>query len=122
MPVLLVAAGLSLRSATAIASDLSNLASEIPDELPTLSNIYGRRARQLTWRTVAVNTPGLPFEFSAPRFVPRGSPPLVFVFSGQGPQHIESAFLANAFFQTTISDERWNFSGAPAFQGVRRIP
>ncbi|KAJ7351379.1 polyketide synthase [Mycena albidolilacea] len=89
MPVLLIAAGLSPRSATTIVSDLSNLASEIPDELPTLSNIYGRRARQLTWRTAAVSMPGRPFEFSAPRFVPRGSPPLVFVFSGQGPQHIE---------------------------------
>ncbi|KAJ7811280.1 polyketide synthase [Mycena olivaceomarginata] len=105
MPVLLVAAGLSLRSATAIASDLSNLASEIPDELPTLSNIYGRRARQLTWRTVAVSTPGRPFEFSAPRFVPRGSTPLVFVFSGQGPQHIEMGrqlFKVYAAFRESI--------------------
>ncbi|KAJ7301903.1 hypothetical protein DFH08DRAFT_992112 [Mycena albidolilacea] len=89
LPVLIVGAGLSPHSATAIAGDLSGLASEIPNELPALSNIYGRRARQLTWRTAAVNTPEQPFEFPAPRLVPRGPPPLVFVFSGQGPQHIE---------------------------------
>ncbi|KAF7351064.1 Polyketide synthase [Mycena sanguinolenta] len=88
-PVLLMAAGLSPRSATTVAVDLANLASEIPDELPTLSNIFGRRARQLTWRTAAVSTVDRPFVFPAPRFVTRGAPPLVFVFSGQGPQHIE---------------------------------
>ncbi|KAF9016931.1 polyketide synthase [Hymenopellis radicata] len=89
MPVLLIAAGLSPRSATAVAADLSKLASEIPRELSVLSNIYGRRARQLTWRTAAVSSADHPFVFPAPRFVPRASPPLVFVFSGQGPQHIE---------------------------------
>ncbi|KAF9011622.1 FabD/lysophospholipase-like protein [Hymenopellis radicata] len=89
MPVLLVAAGLSPRSATTIATDLSKLASEIPDELPVLSTVYGRRARQLTWRTAAVSSSDRPFVFSAPRFVARTPPPLVFVFSGQGPQHIE---------------------------------
>ncbi|KAF8178693.1 polyketide synthase [Mycena galopus ATCC 62051] len=88
-PVLLMAAGLSPRSATAIATDLAKLASEIPEELPALSNIFGRRARQLTWRTAAISTGDRPFVFPAPRFVPRGAPPLVFVFSGQGPQHIE---------------------------------
>ncbi|KAJ7847083.1 acyl transferase domain-containing protein [Mycena olivaceomarginata] len=89
MPVLLVAAGLSPRSATAIAADLAKLAQEIPEELPVLSNIYGRRARQLTWRTAAISTADRSFVFPAPRFVSRGAPPLVFVFSGQGPQHIE---------------------------------
>ncbi|KAJ7191756.1 hypothetical protein B0H12DRAFT_1246247 [Mycena haematopus] len=88
-PVLLVAAGLSPRTATAVATDLSQLASEIPDELSILSTIYGRRARQLTWRTAAISTSGAPFVFPAPRFVPRGSPDIVFVFSGQGPQHVE---------------------------------
>ncbi|KAJ7885730.1 polyketide synthase [Mycena olivaceomarginata] len=89
MPVLLVAAGLSPRSATAIAADLAKLAQEIPEELPVLSNIYGRRARQLTWRTAAISTADRSFVFPAPRFVSRGAPLLVFVFSGQGPQHIE---------------------------------
>ncbi|KAJ7808958.1 polyketide synthase [Mycena olivaceomarginata] len=89
-PWLLVAAGLSPRSATAIAADLAKLAQEIPEELPVLSNIYGRRARQLTWRTAAISTADRSFVFPAPRFVSRGAPPLVFVFSGQGPQHIET--------------------------------
>ncbi|KAK7039778.1 polyketide synthase [Favolaschia claudopus] len=89
VPVLLVAAGLSPRTATAIAADLTKLTVDIPGELATLSNIYGRRARQLTWRTASVLTPGGSCEFSAPRFVPRGAPSLVYVFSGQGPQHIE---------------------------------
>ncbi|KAJ7153578.1 polyketide synthase [Mycena crocata] len=89
MPVLLVAAGLSPRSAGVVAADLSKLASDIPDEVSVLSSIYGRRARQLTWRAAAVSSPDRPFVFPAPRFVSRGQPPLVFVFSGQGPQHIE---------------------------------
>ncbi|KAK7044317.1 polyketide synthase [Favolaschia claudopus] len=89
LPVLLVAAGLSPRTATSIAADLTQLTVDLPDELATLSNIYGRRARQLTWRTACVLTPGSSCEFPAPRFVPRGAPSVVFVFSGQGPQHIE---------------------------------
>ncbi|KAK7044311.1 polyketide synthase [Favolaschia claudopus] len=89
LPVLLVAAGLSPRTATSIAADLTQLTVDLPDELATLSNIYGRRARQLTWRTASVFTPGGSCEFPAPRFVPRGAPSVVFVFSGQGPQHIE---------------------------------
>ncbi|KAF8149650.1 polyketide synthase [Mycena galopus ATCC 62051] len=88
-PVLLVAAGLSPRSATAIAADLAKLAADLPDELPALSNIFGRRARQLTWRTAAVSTSDRAFAFPPPRFVPRAASPLVFVFSGQGPQHIK---------------------------------
>ncbi|KAK6974313.1 polyketide synthase [Favolaschia claudopus] len=88
-PVLLVAAGLSPRTATAIVADLTKLTVDIPSELSPLSNIYGRRARQLTWRTASVLTPGGSCEFPAPRFVPRGAPSVVFVFSGQGPQHIE---------------------------------
>ncbi|KAJ7842961.1 polyketide synthase [Mycena olivaceomarginata] len=89
MPVLLVAAGLSPRTATAVAVDVSQLASEIPDEISVLSTIYGRRARQLTWRAAAIGTVDTPFVFPPPSLVPRASPPLVFVFSGQGPQHIE---------------------------------
>jgi acyl transferase domain-containing protein len=90
MPVLLVAAGLSPRSATTVAADLAKLALEVPDELSVLSTIYGRRARQMTWRAAAIGTSDRPFVFPTPRFVPRTTPPLVFVFSGQGPQHIES--------------------------------
>ncbi|KAK7039743.1 polyketide synthase [Favolaschia claudopus] len=89
LPVLLVAAGLSPRTATSIAADLTKLTIDLPDKLATLSNIYGRRARQLTWRTASVLTPDGSCEFPAPRFVPRGAPSVVFVFSGQGPQHIE---------------------------------
>jgi acyl transferase domain-containing protein len=90
IPVLLFAAGLSPRSATTVAADLAKLALEIPEELPILSTIYGRRARQMTWRAAAISIPDRPFVFPAPRFVPRTTPPLIFVFSGQGPQHIES--------------------------------
>ncbi|KAK7039784.1 polyketide synthase [Favolaschia claudopus] len=78
IPVLLVAAGLSPRTATSIAADLTKLMVDLPDELATLSNIYGRRARQLTWRTASVLTPGGSCEFPAPRFVPRGAPSVVF--------------------------------------------
>ncbi|KAF8195303.1 hypothetical protein K438DRAFT_802881 [Mycena galopus ATCC 62051] len=105
MPVLLVGAGLSPRTATAVGADLSQLASEIPNEIAILSTIYGRRARQLTWRAAAISTCDTPFVFPAPRFVPRGAPALVFVFSGQGPQHIEMGrqlFKTYAVFRESI--------------------
>lgn len=89
-PVLLVAGGLSPRSATAIAEDFGNLRVD-PQELPVLSNIYGRRSRQMTWRTFSILSPeGIPKPFAEPRSSPRVKPPVVFVFSGQGPQHFQS--------------------------------
>ncbi|KAJ6515504.1 putative polyketide synthase [Mycena sanguinolenta] len=84
-PVLLVAGGLSPQSASAIAASLA--ASE-PADLTLLSTIYGRRSRQLTWRTFATWVPGQGMiKFPSPVLSPKAKAPIVFVFSGQGPQH-----------------------------------
>ncbi|KAF4618329.1 hypothetical protein D9613_011586 [Agrocybe pediades] len=90
-PFLLIAGGLSPRTASQVASDLHHLVAANPDRISSLSSVYGRRSRQMTWRSYAIWSSGAEkLEFSEPVIVqPRLKPPIVFVFSGQGPQHIE---------------------------------
>ncbi|KAF8213913.1 hypothetical protein K438DRAFT_1902128 [Mycena galopus ATCC 62051] len=84
-PMLLVAGGLSSQTASAIAA---TIAVSDPNDLAALSTIHGRRSRQLTWRTFATWVPGQEkIEFPAPVLSPKVKAPIVFVFSGQGPQH-----------------------------------
>ncbi|KAJ7877965.1 acyl transferase domain-containing protein [Mycena olivaceomarginata] len=89
-PVLLMAAGLSLRSTSAVAEQLEKLL-EIapPSEYFVASTILGKRAKQMNWRSWAISVPGpgATIQFSAPQHSLREVNPLVFVFSGQGPQH-----------------------------------
>lgn len=93
-PILVLAGGLSPRSALQVAVDLDILARAGKHDLRTIASIYGRRARQMTWRAHTIWKPGMSkLEFPQPRLVPRSKPPLVFVFSGQGPQHIASMFI-----------------------------
>ncbi|KZT01344.1 ketoacyl-synt-domain-containing protein [Laetiporus sulphureus 93-53] len=91
-PVLLLAGGLSPRSSNAVADGLWESAIMYSDKWDALSYIYGRRVRQMTWRTYTIARPGHQqpsvARFSAPVLTPRNKPPLVFLFSGQGPQHI----------------------------------
>lgn len=87
IPVLLIASGLTPRSASAVAEELHNL--EYLDALRVERN-YGRRARSLTWRSFAVKAIDRKSTFSEPIIIPKTAPPLVFVFSGQGPQHYDS--------------------------------
>ncbi len=96
LPVLLVAAGLSPRSATSTQEDLAKKAKAVDAaKLPMLSTIMGRRGRQMTWRSTAVMLPGVDSKvsFTNPVLTSRARPPLVFAFSGQGPQHIASKLL-----------------------------
>ncbi|KAF8161949.1 hypothetical protein K438DRAFT_2070439 [Mycena galopus ATCC 62051] len=90
-PVLLIAGGLSPQSTEANRDALIAFISDTPAPLlPTISTTYGRRARQMTWRSASVcsgNTEGI--SFSPPRLTPRNKQPLVLVFSGQGPQHFQ---------------------------------
>ncbi|KAK0200866.1 putative polyketide synthase [Desarmillaria ectypa] len=88
---LLVTGGLSPRSASANADSLSALIKEYPSQARAISTIYGRQARQMTWRTYGIHNPeDSALSFSPPALYPRQSSrsPIVFVFSGQGPQHI----------------------------------
>ncbi len=113
-PILLLAAGLSPRSATAVNDSLTQIALKGDAvQLPILSAIMGRRARQMTWRSAAVFCPG---EDEKPKFstavaVPRKRSPIVFVFSGQGPQHIASKLFS--LCPIFVDLPTW-FSGTPA--------
>jgi len=85
-----MAGALSPRSTATISDFILELISERPDLSSHISTIYGRRARQMPWRSFAVVTPGHTnkVKFTTPVLVPRNKPPVVFVFAGQGPQHI----------------------------------
>ncbi|KAJ7675951.1 polyketide synthase [Mycena polygramma] len=90
IPILFIASGLSARSAAAVGETLEGIMLDAPRTLSALSNIYGRRARQMSWRSAAVYDPNqIPVRFPPPRFSPRQKRPIVFVFSGQGPQYFE---------------------------------
>ncbi|KAJ7637908.1 putative polyketide synthase [Mycena polygramma] len=90
IPILFIASGLSARSAAAVGETLESIMLDAPPTLSALSNIYGRRARQMSWRSTAVYVPNqVPVRFPTPRFSPRQKRPIVFVFSGQGPQYFE---------------------------------
>ncbi|KAF7348038.1 putative polyketide synthase [Mycena sanguinolenta] len=88
-PVLLMAAGLSPRSASAIADHILNIfESAPPSEYALTSTILGRRSKQMNWRSYAVTAPGSSqIQFSTPKYSGRDVNPLIFVFSGQGPQN-----------------------------------
>ncbi|TBU55410.1 polyketide synthase [Dichomitus squalens] len=86
-PSLLVAGGLSPRSAVAVGESLLNVWGS--ENLAGLSKVYGRRARSMTWRSFAVAGSGKAPKFNEPVIVPKYKSPIVFVFSGQGTQHFQ---------------------------------
>ncbi|KAJ3839953.1 putative polyketide synthase [Lentinula raphanica] len=86
-PALLLAGALSDSSTSAVAKELVNLADGNKD-IAALALSFGRRSMQMNWRSFAVTLPGATPSFSSPRFIPRNRPALVWVCSGQGPQHI----------------------------------
>lgn len=90
--VLLVSGGLSPRTASSVSEDLRTLADEGPSDLRVISAAYGRNSRSMTWRSYAVVSvdSSRTIQFSAPSLAPRVKPPIVYVFSGQGPQHFHS--------------------------------
>ncbi|KAK1220914.1 Mycolipanoate synthase [Marasmius sp. AFHP31] len=89
-PALFVVGGLSPRTTSSVADSAAALLREHPDAAPNLSVAYGRRSRQMTWRSFAVIDPTnmSKIRFSQPVLTTRTRPPVGFVFSGQGPQHI----------------------------------
>jgi acyl transferase domain-containing protein len=122
-PVLLVAAGLSPRSTAAVAEDITKLLKTDLENAVDYSVIYGRRARQMTWRSFGVKNAGQDtISFSTPSLGPRSKPPIAFLFSGQGPQHINSMwshpFASHPFLMT------WHLvcSGSPALRDISCLP
>ncbi|KAF8166302.1 acyl transferase domain-containing protein [Mycena galopus ATCC 62051] len=88
LPVLVMAGGLSPRSVSTIAEQISGIFENAPHcEYAATSTILGRRSKQMNWRSYGVLTAGSSIQFSSPQYSGRDSSPLVFVFSGQGPQH-----------------------------------
>ncbi|EIN05362.1 polyketide synthase [Punctularia strigosozonata HHB-11173 SS5] len=85
---LLVVGGLSPRSTADIINTICD--KDIHQtEVPSLALAYGRRARSMTWRSFAVVDAGKDIRFSDPALATKTKHPIVFVFSGQGPQHID---------------------------------
>lgn len=87
-PALLVAAGLSPRSAAALGDSLKDLGGDANPQ--AVARALGRRARSMTWRSYAVQKNGKVSRFSEPLLVPKAIGPIIYVFSGQGPQHWNS--------------------------------
>lgn len=89
-PCLLIAGGLSPRSASAIGESL--LEKLVEGDCKGLSRVMGRRARSMTWRCYAVVDVDAknPVQFSDAVLVQKQRVPIVFVFSGQGPQYYQS--------------------------------
>ncbi|KAH9933653.1 ketoacyl-synt-domain-containing protein [Epithele typhae] len=94
VPVLLVAGGLSPRSAAAVVESIASAAESTSFDATALARAYGRRARSMTWRACAL-AGGVGAKqvsaanFTKPALVPKTRPPIVFVFSGQGTQHFQ---------------------------------
>jgi len=99
-PVLFIVGGLSPRAAQEISASLIDTLSK--DSSPhALSQAvkHARRARQMLWRSHFLFTPGsaeLPAN-PEPVLAPKDSTPVVFVFTGQGPQHMR---MGKALFST----------------------
>ncbi|KAL0569047.1 Mycolipanoate synthase [Marasmius crinis-equi] len=84
---LLIGGGLSLRSATAVCESLQERERSV--DVAALARTYGRRSRSMTWKSYTLHHPeGGLSPFPPPVLSPRSPPPLVFVFSGQGSQHL----------------------------------
>jgi acyl transferase domain-containing protein len=93
-PHLFVCGGLSPRTSSAVADSLlGQLKDGVQAESLVLS--HGRRARSMPWITYAVTPDNDDVRFSEPILAPKGRGPLVFVFSGQGPQHLASTYISS---------------------------
>ncbi|KAF8192401.1 hypothetical protein K438DRAFT_2135640 [Mycena galopus ATCC 62051] len=110
VPILLMATSLSPRTASVIAGQISDVFDTAhSSEYGAISSVLGRRSKQMNWRSYAVTipAPGTPIQFSSPQYCGRDANPLVFVFSGQGPQHESMGrelFSAFPAFRDSILD------------------
>ncbi|KAH9886258.1 ketoacyl-synt-domain-containing protein [Cubamyces lactineus] len=87
-PLLLMAGGLSPRSTAVVGTELSEKIQSLgEDAQQAVARTYGRRVRSMTWRSFAVKQGDILTKFSEAALSPRITPPVIFVLSGQGPQH-----------------------------------
>jgi acyl transferase domain-containing protein len=105
-PVVFIVGGLSPRAASEIAAALVGLLENDPSpEVLSQAVVHARRARQMPFRTHFLYTPDTATVVPNPVLVPKAQPPIAFVFTGQGPQHIQmgqSLFATSDVFRNTI--------------------
>ena len=108
VPILFPVGALTPKSAQSLSDSLISLL--MTDSSPAALSravIHSRRTRQHPWRTYFLFSPRSHQEpkVAAPAMVPSIPPPVVFVFSGQGPQHIfmgKRLFHAYHTFRQTV--------------------
>ena len=91
LPTLFPVGALTPRSVQSLSDSLiSILMSDVSPAALSQAVVYTRRARQHPWRTYFLFSPLLdqPPKVSPPVMAPSTPPPVIFVFAGQGPQHI----------------------------------
>ena len=99
-PVLFIVGGLSPRAAQEISASLiDTLSKDSSPQALSQAVKHARRARQMLWRSYFVFTPGSPDlpPNPEPALAPKDTAPVVFVFTGQGPQHMR---MGKALFST----------------------
>ena len=105
-PVVFIVGGLSPRATSEIASALVDLLKNGPSlEVLSQAVTHARRARQMPFRMHFLYTPDTPIAIPNPTLVPKTQPPVAFVFTGQGPQHLrmgQALFATSEIFRNTI--------------------
>ncbi|KAF8209510.1 hypothetical protein K438DRAFT_1960508 [Mycena galopus ATCC 62051] len=103
--VLFLVGGLSSNAVDQISQGALEMVADDPKSLSKCAVTLSRRARQLPWRKYFV-VPISPHKVIVPAaLIPRETFPLAFVFSGQGPQHLEMGrqlFAQYPVFRNTI--------------------
>ena len=107
-PILFPVGALTPRSAQSLSDSLISLLMNDPSPAAlSQAAVYSRRARQHPWRTYFLFSPRSHQEpkVPAPAMAPSTPPPVIFVFAGQGPQHIfmgKRLFHAYRTFRQTV--------------------
>ncbi|ESK85112.1 polyketide synthase [Moniliophthora roreri MCA 2997] len=102
-PYLFAVGGLTPRGVNSL---IESYKADYADVNPALlSEHLGSRARQSSWRSYAVGDSLSQVKFTEPVMVPKRAAPLIFCFSGQGPQHWQQGrdlFMKYSVFRESI--------------------
>ncbi|KAJ7223452.1 hypothetical protein GGX14DRAFT_540253 [Mycena pura] len=104
-PILFLVGGLSSSAVDDISHSVLELAADDHKTLRNCAVTLSRRARQLPWRRFFTIPPSLSPTADAATIIPREPFRLAYVFSGQGPQHLEMGrqlFAEYPVFRNTV--------------------